>query len=42
METYGILSVPYSILFAPDGTIIARGPLGEAIEKKLAEIFNDK
>ena len=42
METYGILSVPYSILFAPDGTIIARGPLGEAIEKKLSEILNDK
>ena len=42
METYGILDIPYSILFAPDGTIIARGPFSEAIEKKLAEIFNDE
>ena len=27
------------ILFAPDGTILARGLHGEAIEKKLAELF---
>ena len=28
------------ILFAPDGTIVARGLRGAQIEQKLAEIFN--
>ena len=39
---YGIQGGPYSILFAPDGTILARGLRGEEIEKKLEEIFNNK
>lgn len=34
MEVYGFSGIPHTILFAPDGTILARG-----IEKKLAEIF---
>lgn len=41
-DTYGIQAIPYSILFAPDGTILARGLRGEEIEKKLEEIFNNK
>ena len=32
----------YTILFAPDGTIVARGLRGEDIERKLAEIFDKK
>ena len=39
MSTYGITSIPHTILFAPDGTILARGLHGEAIEKKLTELF---
>ena len=39
---YGFNSIPEIILFAPDGTIVARGLRGEALEKKLEEIFNDK
>jgi hypothetical protein len=30
------------ILFAPDGTILARGLHGEDIEKKLTEVFSNK
>ncbi len=40
MTTYGVLAIPYTILFAPDGTILFRGPLPTA-EKKLAKIFGD-
>ena len=36
---YGIKCIPEIILFAPDGTILARGLRGEEIEKKLAEMF---
>ena len=39
MEVYGFSGIPHTILFAPDGTILARGLRGEEIEKKLAEIF---
>ena len=38
---YGIDALPHTILFDPDGTIIARGLRGEDIDKKLKEIFND-
>ena len=38
---YGINAVPHTILFAPDGTIIARGLRGDDIDKKLKEIFPD-
>ena len=38
-DTYGIQAIPYSILFAPDGIILARGLRGEELEKKLEEIF---
>ena len=41
-DLYGINGIPEIILFAPDGTILARGLRGEEIEKKLAVIFNEK
>ena len=41
-DLYGINGIPHIILFAPDGTILARGLRGENIDKKLAEIFIDK
>ena len=40
-DRYGITEIPETILFAPDGTILARGLRGEDIDKKLKEIFND-
>ena len=40
-ELYGIDAIPEIILFAPDGTILARGLRGNEIEKKLAEIFGE-
>ena len=40
-DVYGIKGIPEIILFAPDGTILARGLRGDEIEKKLAEIFPD-
>ena len=42
LQLYGIDGIPNIFLFAPDGTILARGLRGEEIEKKLAEIYNDK
>ena len=42
MSTYGVTAIPHTILFAPDGTIHARGLRGEEIDAKLKEIFNDK
>ena len=40
-EAYHFSGIPYVLLFAPDGTIIARGLRGEDIGKKLAEIFGE-
>lgn len=40
-EAYHFRGIPYVLLFAPDGTILARGLRGEDIEKKLAEIFGE-
>ena len=39
-KAYGINGIPHIILFAPDGTILARGLRGEDIDKKLGEIYN--
>lgn len=36
---YGFNAIPYIILFAPDGTIVAGGLRGQELENKLAEIF---
>ena len=41
-DIYGIDGIPEIILFSPDGTILARGLRGNEIDKRLAEIFNDK
>ena len=38
-DAYGIEGIPEIILFAPDGTIVARGLRGEAIEEILSEIY---
>ena len=40
-NVYGFTGIPHTILFAPDGTILARGLRGKDIDKKLKEIFND-
>ncbi len=40
-DAYGFTGIPHTILFAPDGTILARGLRGKDIDKKLKEIFND-
>lgn len=40
-EAYGILGLPYAIIFAPDGKIIARDIRGDDIDKKLVEIFGE-
>ena len=39
---YGINAIPHTILFGPDGTILARGLRGEEIDKRLTEIFKVK
>ena len=41
-DIYGISGIPEIILFAPDGTIVARGLRGKQIEIKLEEVFNNK
>ena len=38
-DAYGIQAIPYSILFAPDGTILARNIYGDELKEKLNEIF---
>ena len=38
-DVYGINGIPEIILFAPDGTILARGLRGNQIEMKLAEVL---
>ena len=40
-DLYGIDALPETILFAPDGTILARGLRGEELEKKLEELFGE-
>lgn len=41
-EAYHFNSIPFVLLFAPEGNVIANGLRGRDIDKKLAEIFNDK
>lgn len=38
-EKYGIEGIPQIFLFAPDGTIVARGLRGEAIAAKVSEVL---
>ena len=39
---YNIRSIPATILFAPDGTVVEAGLRGEALSQKLAEIYASK
>jgi len=39
-KSYGIMSVPSTVLVGPDGKIIARNLRGQDLERKLTEIFN--
>lgn len=39
---YNINSIPFSILVDPNGVIIAKNLRGNALQKKLAEVFNKK
>lgn len=41
-DAYGITGIPEIILFGPDSTIVARNLRGNAIDKKLTEVFNNK
>lgn len=41
-EKYGVVGIPFIMLFAPDGKIIARDIYDEEITKKLAEVYGDK
>jgi thiol-disulfide isomerase/thioredoxin len=38
-ETYSVNSIPDNLLIDPEGTVVARGLRGEALEARLAEIF---
>ena len=40
-DLYGIDAIPEIILFAPDGTILARSLSMDELEAKLQEIFPD-
>lgn len=40
-KTYGIMAVPQNFLIDPGGKIIAKNLRGEALEKKLLELFPD-
>ncbi|SFW66444.1 Thiol-disulfide isomerase or thioredoxin [Sinomicrobium oceani] len=37
---YDIYAIPYSLLVSPEGKIIAKGLRGEALNKKLSELFD--
>ena len=41
-DIYGISGIPEIILFGPDGTIVARGLRGKAIDAKISEVLNKK
>ncbi|MCO6477536.1 MAG: TlpA family protein disulfide reductase [Phaeodactylibacter sp.] len=38
-QTYGVRSIPHTVLVGQDGSILARNLRGEALERKLEEIF---
>ena len=40
-KDYGIDALPHTILFAPNGTIVARNIYGDELKEKLKEVFND-
>ncbi len=41
-RTYNINAIPFSLLLDPNGIIIAKNLRGQALEKKLSEIFSNK
>lgn len=41
-QLYGINGIPQIILFAPDGTIVARDLRGDAMKAKIAEVYAKK
>lgn len=42
LELYGIKGIPHIILFAPDGTIVARDLRGDGLKAKVAEVMAKK
>lgn len=40
-KTYGVESIPFTVLLDKEGKIIAKGLRGEALKEKLAEIFGN-
>ena len=38
-DLYGIKGIPHIIIFGPDGTILSRGLMGDALANKLAEVL---
>ncbi len=38
-QTYGVSSIPYTVLVGPDGKVIAQNLRGAALEQKLAELL---
>lgn len=42
LDYYGIMGVPTTFLLDPNGVIIAQNLRGDALEKKLSEIFGEK
>ncbi|MGN0086939.1 MAG: thioredoxin-like domain-containing protein [Alloprevotella sp.] len=38
-SVYGVNSIPHTLLFSPEGKVVAAGLRGEQLEQKLAEIF---
>lgn len=41
-RTYNITAIPFSLLLDPNGVIIAKNLRGEALDRKLSEIFKNK
>ena len=39
-EVYSVNSIPDNLLIDPEGIVVARGLRGEALARKLAEIYN--
>lgn len=40
-KVYGIKSIPFTLLIAPDGTIVDRGLRGEMLKKRLEELLGE-
>ena len=38
-DAYSVNSIPDNLLVDPEGTVVARGLRGEALEARLAEVF---